>query len=100
MESEINKLTPHIYNKSALNKLAELPKNVPQLWREADKAQSNAIGREIFEEVRIEQKQVVAMATPMGFVPSNANFLFERGLYPVINKIIEVQETFAAVNYR
>ncbi len=93
MKNELDRLTPHVYNAAALEKLAELLKNVPQMWKEANQEQRNALGRQLFEEIWIEDKRVVAvkptkeiepffkvyyeewlkgfaMATPMGFEPT------------------------------
>ena len=93
IKNELDRLTPHEYNTAALEKLAELLKNVPQMWKEANQEQRNALGRQLFEEIWIEDKRVVAvkptkelepffkvsyeewlkgfaLATPMGFEPT------------------------------
>jgi len=90
IKNELDRLTPYVYNAAALEKLVELLKSVPQMWKEANPEQRNVLGRQLFEEIWIEDKRVVAvkptnelepffkvsyeewlkefaMATPMGF---------------------------------
>lgn len=69
IKSELDKLTPHEYNTMALEKLAALLKNIPQLWREADQNQRNAIGRQIFNEVWVKDKKIVAVRPTEDFEP-------------------------------
>jgi len=69
IKSELDRLTPHEYNTAALEKLAELLKNVPQLWKEADQNQRNAIGRQLFKEVWVKDKQIVAVRPTEDFEP-------------------------------
>ena len=93
IKSELDRLTPHKYNTAALDKLAELLRNVSQMWKDANQEQRNALGRQLLEDIWIEDKRVVAvkptkelepffkvsyeewlkgfaMATPMGFEPT------------------------------
>jgi hypothetical protein len=60
-ERELKSLTPSADNSRVLERLAAFLKSVAQAWQEATQEQRNRLGRQMFEEIWIKDKQVIAV---------------------------------------
>lgn len=69
MESELRGLCPQALDTGVLDRLADFLRSIPEAWREARPEQRNALGRQIFEEVWIEDRRVVAVKPREEFEP-------------------------------
>jgi DNA invertase Pin-like site-specific DNA recombinase len=58
---ELDRLTPPEVKSRALERLAEFLKNIPKAWREANQEQRNKLARQLFDEVWVKDKQVIAV---------------------------------------
>jgi len=61
IEKELRLLVPPQKDVKVLDKLATFLANVAQAWREADQEQRNALGRQLFDEVWLKDKRVIAV---------------------------------------
>jgi hypothetical protein len=58
---ELHVLTPPEEKSRVLDRLAEFLKSVANAWREANQDQRNRIARQLFEEIWVKDKQVIAV---------------------------------------
>jgi len=58
---QLEALTPAELKSKALDRLAEFLKNIAKAWKEANQEQRNKLARQLFDEVWVKDKQVVAV---------------------------------------
>jgi hypothetical protein len=61
LEQELHLLVPPQSDGRVLDKLASFLASVTQAWREANQVQRNALGRQLFDEVWLKDKRVIAV---------------------------------------
>ena len=58
---QLQLLTPPEEKSKVLDQLAEFLRNVSKVWKEADQNQRNRFSRQLFQEIWVKDKQVVAV---------------------------------------
>jgi len=61
IQRELKTLTPSENDSKVLERLATFLKSMAQAWREANQEQRNRLGRQLFEEIWLQDKQVIAV---------------------------------------
>jgi site-specific DNA recombinase len=61
IQQELTALTPTESDSNVLERLASFLRNVACAWKEANQEQRNTLGRQLFEEVWLKDKQVIAV---------------------------------------
>ncbi len=61
IQRELKTLTPSENDSKVLERLATFLKSMAQAWREANREQRNRLGRQLFEEIWLKDKQVIAV---------------------------------------
>jgi hypothetical protein len=72
---ELQVLTPPEEKSQVLDRLAEFLKSVAETWREANQDQRNRIARQLFEEIWVKDKQVIAVKPRPELEPFSASHM-------------------------